>query len=188
MSLPSFDAADLESSSLGLSWSWLSHSLRSGKSLFEFSSKLNLALADELQNFLRRQMSGGRRDLESNADILEYSRFVSGCARRWYALYREYLLAYVAQAGHLGDRQRRLLSFLATQHINALSPANFFWTNPGAVKRYLDTRGASLGIGFRNFVNDLKRNDLTIQACDPKAFRVEKTWQRPPGRSFTAAS
>ena len=166
MSLSSFDAADLGSSLLGLSSSWLDQSLKRGKSLFEFSSQLNLALADELWKFFWRQMKGCGRADGPNSEILEYSSFVAACARRWYGLYRDYILSYSLRP--TSRRQGTAASILSGHPAHQrLVPANFFWTNPGAVQRYLDTNGGSLGIGVRNLLDDLKRNDLTIQACDP---------------------
>jgi polyhydroxyalkanoate synthase len=171
MSLPSFEASDLEPSSIGVSWSWLSSSLGNGKRFIEFSTKLNVALAQELQKFLANSLTSDR-DREANGRIIEYAQFVSRVARRWYGLYGACLQGYLSEVGTLGERERRLLSFFARQHINALSPSNFFWTNPSAVKRFIDTKGVSLGISFTNWLSDLTRNDWSIQGCDLSAFKI----------------
>ena len=71
-----------------------------------------------------------------------------------------------------GDKRR--LEFFARQLSEMMSPANFLFTNPEALKRAVDTEGDSLVKGLENLVRDLERNDgeLLITLADPDAFTV----------------
>ena len=42
--------------------------------------------------------------------------------------------------------------------LDAMAPTNFFFTNPAAIKRALETGGASVAAGARNFVDDVLNN------------------------------
>ncbi|MDB2414827.1 class I poly(R)-hydroxyalkanoic acid synthase [Rickettsiales bacterium] len=64
--------------------------------------------------------------------------------------------------------------FYAKQWINALSPTNFVFTNPEVLKKTIETKGENLTHGFRNFLNDLDRNNssLKIKSYNDKAFKL----------------
>ena len=107
--------------------------------------------------------------------------------------WREPYFAYVARAYLLGSnwlretveqstpepRARRRNAFLARQFVDAMSPANFFWTNPSAVKQALATGGASLARGLQNMAADAKRG--IVSTTDERAFEVGRNLAVTPG-------
>ncbi len=72
--------------------------------------------------------------------------------------------------------------FLLDQYLNAVSPANFAFTNPDVVKRTKETNGANLVQGFAHLVEDLASGKGVVQRrTDPNAFEKGKTIAATPG-------
>ena len=65
---------------------------------------------------------------------------------------------------------------------DALSPTNFLWTNPAALRKAIETRGASVAEGLRNFWEDVGRNGGKPRQVDPSAFRVGEDLAATPGK------
>jgi len=79
----------------------------------------------------------------------------------------------------LGERAKRKLAFFARQYIDALSPANFAWSNPQALKRALDTKGESLAAGLKNMREDSALG--RVSNVDRRAYRVGDNLAVTPG-------
>ncbi len=77
------------------------------------------------------------------------------------------------------ERAKRKLAFVARQYIDALSPANFAWTNPEAIKRALETRGESLATGLRHLKDDSALG--RVSNVDRSAFEVGRNLAVTPG-------
>jgi len=84
------------------------------------------------------------------------------------------------QTPGLSDLQRRRAAFWARQWLNALAPTNFFFTNPMAMRRALETHGDSLRKGADHFLSDAKASN--IRMVDAKAFRLGTDLATTPGR------
>lgn len=70
----------------------------------------------------------------------------------------------------LAEPTRLKAGFQTRQLLNAVAPSNFFWTNPAALRRCLETGGFSLWDGAANLLRDSQ--DGTIRMVDEKAFTV----------------
>jgi polyhydroxyalkanoate synthase len=66
--------------------------------------------------------------------------------------------------------------------LDAAAPTNFLLTNPAAVKRALETGGASLAAGARNFLDDLLRNSGRPRQVDTSSFRLGENMAATPGK------
>jgi poly[(R)-3-hydroxyalkanoate] polymerase subunit PhaC len=66
--------------------------------------------------------------------------------------------------------------------LDALAPTNFVLTNPAAAKRALETGGASLAAGARNFLNDVIHNGGRPRQVDTRPFRVGGNLAATPGK------
>lgn len=64
------------------------------------------------------------------------------------------------------------IKFAVQQWIDAMSPANYFATNPEAQKKLFDTQGESLQAGLANMLGDLQKG--RISQTDESAFEVGK--------------
>ena len=92
------------------------------------------------------------------------------------------LSADVLAAGR-GDPVADAKAQLATGFVvDALAPTNFLLTNPAALKRALETGGASVLKGARNFVRDLVSNRGMPRQVDTKPFELGVTLAATPGK------
>jgi polyhydroxyalkanoate synthase subunit PhaC len=66
--------------------------------------------------------------------------------------------------------------------LDALAPTNFLVTNPAAIKRALETGGASVAAGARNFVGDVLTNGGRPRQVDTRPFRVGVNLAATPGK------
>ena len=74
---------------------------------------------------------------------------------------------------------RARLSFAAEQWIAAADPANFFATNPQAIRRAIESQGASLQRGMQLLLADLARG--RVANTDESAFKVGRDLAITPG-------
>lgn len=90
------------------------------------------------------------------------------------------LQQYAKQSG-LDEKQAERAAFLMTQIGDALAPTNFLPTNPAALRRARETRGASLIAGLKNFADDVaKRRPIPAQV-DDSAFKIGENLALTPG-------
>ena len=106
------------------------------------------------------------------------------------AAYRALAQGYFAWAnalyGFLDDasidrRNAARARFLISLLVDALSPTNSLAGNPAALKKLVETRGASLLRGVENFVGDLVRNGGLPAQVDTRNFAVGKNLATTPG-------
>lgn len=97
-------------------------------------------------------------------------------------LLRARLVRDIIDAAEMDPMTAQKAKLAAEMVIDALSPTNFHGTNPTAVKKALDTGGASVVRGFKNFVDDVYNNNGLPRKVDPGAFRVGEDLAVTPGR------
>ena len=85
--------------------------------------------------------------------------------------FADFMDQLVTAAGleHLQEAKARLLTGLM---VDALAPTNFLLTNPAALKCAVETGGASLAKGARNFVSDLLNNNGRPRQVDTSTFII----------------
>ena len=96
-----------------------------------------------------------------------------------YLLNSEFLLA-MADAVEAGAREKQKIRFTVQQMVDAMSPANFFATNPEAQKKMIETKGESLTRGLSNMLADLQKG--RISQSDESAFEVGVNVGGTPGQ------
>jgi polyhydroxyalkanoate synthase len=79
----------------------------------------------------------------------------------------------------LEPQARRKLEFFTRQFTDALSPANFPWSNPEAIKLAAETRGESVARGMRNLAADLGKGMISM--TDDNAFELGRNLAITPG-------
>jgi polyhydroxyalkanoate synthase len=89
--------------------------------------------------------------------------------KRSYLAYAE-LLQKSAETAAVDDKTKGQLRFAVRQFVDAMSPANFFMTNPDAMRLALETGGASLTEGMGLFFKDLAKG--RIGTTDENAFAL----------------
>ena len=65
--------------------------------------------------------------------------------------------------------------------IDAVAPTNAMFTNPAAVRKFVDTGGQSLWHGLKNYFDDLVRNRGMPSMVDTSAFKVGENLAVTPG-------
>ena len=135
----------------------------------------------------RESAMGGSDSAPAGADAGRDKRF-SGRAWRD-SHYHDYLSrAYLLNSRFLNDLvdgaeleapAKQRLRFYTRQLIDAMSPANFFATNPEALQLVLDTRGESLHAGIRHLIEDMELGRVSM--VDESAFEVGRNLAVTPG-------
>ena len=100
--------------------------------------------------------------------------------RQSYLLVADHLTKGVEALDGVDPAQKEQLRFVARGVVEAMSPANFAWTNPDVIARTLETRGENLLTGLRNMLADLGKGQLTH--TDSTAFEVGRNLATTPGK------
>ncbi len=88
-------------------------------------------------------------------------------------------LEELTAAAKLDEHPRRKLDFFTRQMIDSMSPANFPWTNPEAIRLASETGGDSISRGLKNLAADIERG--LVSMTDESAFEVGRNLAITPG-------
>jgi polyhydroxyalkanoate synthase subunit PhaC len=81
----------------------------------------------------------------------------------------------------IGSRDAERARFLVSLLVDALAPTNSLAGNPAALRKLVETGGASFLHGFENFVRDVVRNGGLPAQVDTGTFAVGKNLATTPG-------
>jgi poly[(R)-3-hydroxyalkanoate] polymerase subunit PhaC len=104
--------------------------------------------------------------------------------------YRALAQCYLAWGGALNrfvdeakmdQREKERARFVVALLVDAMSPTNSLAGNPAALKKLIDTGGASVVHGLENLVGDLTRNGGLPTQVDTRKFAVGKNLATTPG-------
>lgn len=104
-------------------------------------------------------------------DLLKQSYLVSS---RW-------LQKTVSEVEGLDDDTRLKVDFYTRQFVDALSPSNFFHTNPEVIRATVESQGENLVRGLDNLIEDLE-GGKGISQTDFDAFEVGRNVAVAPGK------
>ena len=106
------------------------------------------------------------------------------------ALFKRLLQSYIAtgqaldscidKAGMDATNAERA-RFVASLYVDAIAPTNFIASNPAALKKVLQTKGASVMRGLANFVEDMASGTKLPRQVDTRPFTVGKNLATTPG-------
>jgi polyhydroxyalkanoate synthase len=88
-------------------------------------------------------------------------------------------LEEITDAATLEGHAKQKLQFYVRQMIDAMSPANFPWTNPEAIKLAAATEGESINRGLKNLAADIEKG--LVSMTDASAFEVGRNLAVTPG-------
>ncbi len=98
-----------------------------------------------------------------------------------YLLASDWLLRQASSAADgMDEAERRRLAFHLRQFVEAMSPTLLLASNPAALRRAIETGGASLADGARNLLADLKAGRLSM--VDVAAFAPGRNLALTPGK------
>jgi len=99
--------------------------------------------------------------------------------KEWYLAFTHNIQDMLYDTPGLNGKERRRAAFWWRKWLNAVAPTNFLLTNPTAMRKMVDSRGASLYKGFQNFLADMRAG--TVRMTDPKDFKVGENLATTPG-------
>ncbi|MGI8738139.1 MAG: PHA/PHB synthase family protein [Gammaproteobacteria bacterium] len=102
-----------------------------------------------------------------------------GTLKEGYLLYSQWMEEAIYKAPKLTYKTRRKAAFWTSELLNGMAPTNFFWTNPEAVMRAINTGGKSCFDGWRNFLGDVAAGKISM--VDESAFEVGVNLATTPG-------
>ncbi len=101
--------------------------------------------------------------------------------KRSYLITSRWLQKTVAEVEGLDDDTRRKVDFYTRQFVDAMSPSNFFHTNPEVIRTTLETHGENLVHGLENLIKDLE-GGKGISQTDFDAYEVGRNVATTPGK------
>ena len=79
----------------------------------------------------------------------------------------------------VANTTRKKMRFYVKQHLDAMCPANFFATNPEALKSAIESKGETLKAGLENLRQDMEKGHISM--TDEEAFTVGENLAVTPG-------
>ena len=148
-----------------------------------FNARILQASADVWQDVAKRWLGHGEP-----APRVSDKRFAAAewqenpafrMLKEMYLLASDWLLQQ-ADASDLDEAERQRLNFHLRQFVDATSPTLLLVTNPDAMRRAVETGGASIVDGARNLLGDLKDGRLSM--VDATAFAPGRNLAMTPGK------
>ncbi len=100
--------------------------------------------------------------------------------KQLYFVASEWLLRQVSEDDDLTPAERQHLEFHLRQFVDATSPTLLLISNPAALRRAVETGGASIADGLRNLMHDVKEGKLSM--VDATAFAPGRNLALSPGK------
>jgi polyhydroxyalkanoate synthase len=98
-----------------------------------------------------------------------------------YLLTAKRALEMVEEAEGLDEGARTRVEFFTQQYLNAISPANFAFTNPEAIRKAIDTGSISLLSGLANLLADAAETPGIVQRRAEREFELGVDIAATPG-------
>ncbi|MGO8970722.1 MAG: PHA/PHB synthase family protein [Myxococcaceae bacterium] len=97
-------------------------------------------------------------------------------------LLRERLAQELVEAAALSPVAASKARLMSQLLVEALSPSNFLWSNPGALKRAFETGGLSVVRGLMSFLEDVRTRHGWPKQVDGSSFQIGKNLAATPGK------
>jgi polyhydroxyalkanoate synthase subunit PhaC len=178
-----FDPFGVTTSLLGAQMAWLLHPQELARAVNAMSNDF-VALQSHIA---RRALGMPSPDVVASvSDDTRFADPVWHDSPSW-DIVKESYLAYthrvqdmLFETPGLSDRERRRAAFWWRTWLNAMAPTNFFWSNPVAMRRCVESNGASLMKGFENLQRDIAAKNILMVERD--AFKVGQDLATTPGK------
>ena len=176
------DPFGVTTSLLNAQMAWLMHPQEFARAVSGLSGDL-MALQTHI---MRRAMGIPSEDvITPNADDARFADPVWtdsatwDIIKEWYLAFTHRLEDMYFETPGLSDRERRRAAFWLRKWLNLVAPTNYFWLNPVAMQRFVETNGESLRQGWQNLQRDVKAKNILM--VEPDAFTVGKDLATTPG-------
>jgi polyhydroxyalkanoate synthase len=131
--------------------------------------------------FLNNDGNGhnGGAAAENALTELAYKNGATG--NQYHRTFKRWLKRLIQDAPSLTDQQRKRTLFWADQIISSLAPQNYFWSNPSAVKAFLDSHGKSLENSCITGLEEITQGQLFAPLVNQTAFSIGENLAATPG-------
>ena len=163
----------------GLQKLWLGHLQEQAAQLGDWQ-EIAAKGAPIWSEFAERLKPAEHRDDKRFADPAWREQPFFDLLHQTYLMLAEQLTALADTAEGLAPDKREQLRFAVAAATDALSPDNFALTNPVALNKAIETKGASLVKGLEHLIADLARGQLSH--TDPHAFTLGENIAITPGK------
>ena len=101
-----------------------------------------------------------------------------------YFLTSGFLTDAAKSGGALSAKERKKVEFFTKQFVDAISPSNYFATNPEVLRTTIEEKGDNLVRGLKHMLEDLQRGKgtLLIRQTDMDKFKVGENTAATPGK------
>ncbi|MDR1996005.1 alpha/beta fold hydrolase [Azonexus sp.] len=100
--------------------------------------------------------------------------------KEWYLAFTRHFEDMLFETPGLSDKERRRSAFWLRKWLNMVAPPNFFWLNPVAMRRFVETNGESLKLGWENLQRDIAAKNILM--VEPDAFTVGRDLATTAGK------
>jgi polyhydroxyalkanoate synthase len=111
---------------------------------------------------------------DGESGLVQWVGEMAWSSQQYHRVWSDWLSDCVDLAPELPDASRRQARFWINQVQTMLEPTHWFWTNPKAVQRFVQTRGESLSQGLRNWLDDATDRHGLVCLSDPESFTLGK--------------
>ncbi len=108
------------------------------------------------------------------------NNLVFNTLKQSYLILSDWLLSTAKQSEGLDPATRRRIQFYVRQFVDAISPSNFWMTNPAALRETLNSGGANLRRGFENMLQDIQHGEISVSG--KQNFKLGKNLALTPGQ------
>lgn len=104
--------------------------------------------------------------------------------KRSYLINSRWIQDSVARVEGLDAHTANKVNFFTRQYLDAMSPSNYFFTNPEVIRETLASKGENIVKGMRNMLDDVMRGQgkLRISMTDENAFTLGENIAATPGK------
>ncbi len=176
------DPFEIGSSLMKINASWMENSTEFIAAMMALNKEVQDVGEEAFQRFFDNGGRSKKPTRDEKAAFMDLIKKHSSSARKFHTVFSRWLRELVDNTPDVDAGERRRSSFWMGQIVASMAPANFFWTNPGAVRRCIDSKGESLVNGFNNLMEDLDRGDNLIKIVDDAAFEVGENIAATPGQ------
>lgn len=161
---------------------WMAHPQELAEHLASLSNdlwRLQLHTWDRLRGIPSEDPISPNADDARFSDPVWTERPTWDLIKEWYLAFTHHTQDMLYETPGLSSKERRRAAFWWRKWLNAVAPTNFFWTNPVALRKALESRGESIMRGLQNFLDDIQAGD--VRMTSPDDFRVGENLATTPG-------
>ena len=133
------------------------------------------------QDFLDRQKENDSKENQS-AELADLPYFT--WIREYYKTYTNWMEQQIRDTSGVSEKIKEDASFWSKQMLSALSPNNYFWTNPEAINAFIESKGETFPTspGFAS-ITKLTRTGWSSKFGIPVVFQKKSKRMRVSGPS-----